>query len=107
MFEDDAVFNEGSFQKIKLSLENAAKVPKDSYLYIDLAGGCSISDLKISHLALERKDGITTYRKPVTNTACAYILNRTIVEEFKRILIRHPIYRLIGIDWMMNKLLIE
>lgn len=106
--EDDAFFKSDSIDKLMTGVQLAAtSVQKDVYLHMDFAGGCSISELKISHLLVGKKKGYIEYKKIVTNTACAYLLNRVIVEQFKSSLTRHPSYRLIGVDWMMNKLLIE
>lgn len=107
MFEDDAIFKLDSYDKLLHSLSVSKKIAKDTLLFADLAGGLPLEDLGISHLVKERKDGITIYSKPVTNTACGYLLNRSIVEEFRRLILIYPNYRLLGIDWMINQLLID
>lgn len=45
--------------------------------------------------------------KPVTNTACAYLMSRPLVIIFLDILTKRPLLRLIGVDWLMNKLFIS
>jgi len=107
MFEDDAIFKSNTFSKLLYALSEAHKLASDTLLYADLAGGCALEELEISHLKKAKKYGVTIYSKPVTNTACAYLLNRSIVEEFKDLIINYPNYRLIAVDWMINKLLIE
>ncbi len=106
-FEDDAVFRANSTDKLILVIQEVVSMSRQNNIYADLAGGCALSDLFIEHL-IERKDDIFTYyQKPVTNTACAYLLNRPLVTMFKETLVRLPSLRLIGIDWMMNRLLME
>ena len=107
IFEDDAIFKLDSFGKILHSLSESNNIPKDTLLIADLAGGLPLEDLGIAHLVKEKKDGITIYSKPVTNTACGYLLNRSIVEEFRKLILLYPNYRLLGIDWMINQLLID
>lgn len=108
VFEDDAVFDRNSIDKLIMCMERVSPTSKeDMYLYVDLAGGCSITDLKISNLSLGVLNGIIDYKKPVTNTACGYLVNRVLIERFIYLITKRPSYRLIAVDWMMNKLLIE
>lgn len=107
MFEDDAIFKADSFEKLLYAVNEAHKIPRETLLYVDLAGGLPLQDLEISHLAKEKKDGITIYTKPVTNTGSAYLLNRSMAEEFKELIVDYPNYRLFGGDWMMNQLFID
>jgi hypothetical protein len=107
VFEDDAIFNQNSIDRIYDMLTNCFTYYLDQNLYIDLAGGCALSDLGIHKLALSKSGGWTAYQKPVTNTACSYLLNRTIAQNFRRELTKNPTLRLIGIDWMMNALFMK
>jgi hypothetical protein len=106
-FEDDALFKDDSLQKINdlfelLATRNSFNTP----IYVDLAGGCKIDELKISNLETSQDASFQFYSKPVTNTACAYLMSRKLVVDFHKVLIRKPWMRLIGIDWMMNGLFI-
>lgn len=106
VFEDDAVFRDTSIENVlslraRLALEASARP-----IYIDLAGGCIPAELGIDHLLAEQDTHFRRYRKPVTNTACAYLVNRAMVTLFVEHLVRHPWLRLISIDWLMNKLFI-
>jgi hypothetical protein len=105
-FEDDAVFKEDSIENVKKLLTQVGSSNGDTYSYFDLAGGCNLNDLRIDKL-LERKDNyFRYYTKPVTNTACVYMVNRSLVSKFHGILTRKPWLRLVGIDWMMNSLFV-
>jgi hypothetical protein len=103
-FEDDAVFKEDSAERLNKLFEML--VGRQGNLYIDLAGGCEVDDLKIKQLQINNADGFIHYKKPVTNTACVYLLSRPLVSEYLNQLVRWPCLRLIGIDWLMNKLFI-
>jgi hypothetical protein len=105
--EDDAVFKPDSIEQFAAVIHEIATLEPQSNLYVDLAGGCSLSDLQIAHLVQRKKGFLTFYERAVTNTACAYLLSKPLVASFKAALVRLPALRLIGIDWMINKLLIE
>lgn len=103
-FEDDAVFMEDSVQRIINLIDMLSSKNKKRPIYIDLAGGCTLDELKIDNLEVNRDNNFRYYTKPVTNTACVYLMNRSLVVHFYDILARKPWLRLIGVDWMMNKL---
>ncbi|MGN8151202.1 hypothetical protein [Rhizobium rhizogenes] len=109
VMEDDAVFEVDTLLLFKDVLQFVReRVVEDKPLYIDLAGGCSLQDLEIDFLRGEKVlNRFRIYKRPVTNTACCYLLSRSLVENFVATLIDHPEYRLIGIDWMMNQLFID
>lgn len=104
-FEDDAVFKEDSIQRVADLLGTLAHKDPSSLVYVDLAGGCRLEELRIDKLESRRDASFRYYCKPVTNTACAYLLSRPLVAHFHDTLTRRPWLRLIGVDWMMNKLL--
>lgn len=106
-FEDDAVFKDDSVQKIKDLLGLLAQRNLDARIYVDLAGGCKLEELKIDNLELSQDASFKFYSKSVTNTACAYLMSRELAVDFHAILTRKPWLRLIGIDWMMNSLFIQ
>ena len=108
IFEDDVIFEDNSIDKIDKLIEKVLlEENKEANLYVDLAGGCKIDELKISNLEIKRDSNYIYYKKIVTNTACAYLLNRNLVLFFLKILILKPELRLIGVDWMINRLVIE
>lgn len=106
-FEDDTVFKDDSVYRIKDLLGLLTQRKNDDRIYVDLAGGCKLDELRIDNLELSQDASFKFYSKPVTNTACAYLMGRQLVVDFHSILTRRPWLRLIGIDWMMNSLFIQ
>ena len=106
-FEDDTVFKDDSVQRVNDLLDKLSGIDSDSPIYVDLAGGCKVEELKIGSLEIGKDDCFRFYSKPVTNTACAYLMNRLLVAFFYDIITKKPWLRLVGIDWMMNKLFIH
>ena len=106
-FEDDAVFKDDSVQKLNNLLNMLAEDYPNRPCYIDMGGGCQLSDLVIDRLEENQDESYRYYSKAVTNTACAYLMSRQLVATFHAILTRSPWLRLIGIDWMMNSLFIR
>lgn len=106
-FEDDAVFFDDSNSRLLSLLNYISKIDKESYVYVDLAGGCSLDDLQVYNLEQKRNNKYIYYNKPVTNTACSYLINKQMMYHFFECCIASPTYRQIGIDWMINKMLID
>ena len=106
-FEDDAVFKDDSVQRIKGLIGLLSRGSLDAPIYVDLAGGCGLNELKIDNLETGYEDSFRFFRKPVTNTACVYLMSRTLVAHFHATLARRPWLRLIGADWLMNSLFIR
>ncbi len=107
VFEDDAVFKEGSILGVLSLCAHLDSHESSRPVYVDLAGGCAIQDLAIDKLLAEQDENFRRYRKPVTNTACVYMVNRATVEIFVAGLIRRPWLRLISVDWLMNRLFMQ
>lgn len=105
-FEDDAVFRDNSIQRINDLLDTLSRKNRSSPTYIDLAGGCRLEELRIDKLESQRDASFRHYSKPVTNTACTYLMSRPLVAYFHDALTGRPWLRLIGVDWLMNMLFI-
>lgn len=105
-FEDDAVLRDDSSQRVNELLDNLSRKSSHSLIYVDLAGGCERGALKIDNLETGIDASFRFYSKPVTNTACSYLMSRPLVTIFIEMVIRRPWLRLIGVDWLMNKLFI-
>jgi hypothetical protein len=105
--EDDVVFKDDSVQKLNNLLNMLVENHPNRPCYIDLGGGCQLSDLAIGRLEENQDEFYRYYSKPVTNTACAYLMSRQLVATFHATLTRRPWLRLIGIDWMMNSLFVQ
>ena len=106
VFEDDAVFKDDSTLRVKELLNKLSKNHQNKSSYVDLGGGCRLADLMINRLETSKDNSYRYYKKPVTNTACAYLMSRELATAFCTTLTRRPWLRLIGVDWMMNSLFI-
>jgi GR25 family glycosyltransferase involved in LPS biosynthesis len=103
-FEDDAVFKMDSSQRVFDLIHQLSESVGSGPIYIDLAGGVLLDDLKIDKLESNHDASFRYYSKPVTNTACVYLMNRSLILLFHSILAQRPWLRLIQVDFMMNKL---
>lgn len=106
-FEDDVIFKGDSVQRINELFGALRRRNLGAPIYVDLAGGCKLDELRIDNLASSQDAYFRHYSKPVTNTACAYLVSRDLVAAFHSILTRRPWLRLIGADWMMNSLFVR
>lgn len=106
VLEDDTIFVDESFKGILLTLSKLAE-HKSKPVYVDLAGGCELSEIGVENLILHQQDSLIWFEKPVTNTACAYAMNNQMLNKFKSILLTLPAVRFLGIDWMMNNCFLE
>ena len=74
--------------------------------YANLAGGLSTQDLSIAHLEPESStqapNGFIRYRPPVTNTSCAYLINRLMAELLLEECSADQASVTLGIDWLVN-----
>jgi GR25 family glycosyltransferase involved in LPS biosynthesis len=107
VFEDDAVFTIDSKQLLSDLLEQLSQGQSGRNIYVDLAGGCPLDSLKIDLLQSDQDRSFRHYQKPVTNTACGYLMSNSLVVQFHKVLTRKPWLRLIGVDWMMNALFVN
>ncbi|OYU16226.1 MAG: hypothetical protein CFE37_02465 [Alphaproteobacteria bacterium PA4] len=103
--EDDLIFHPDSADRLRAALTDAAATP--GLRHVDLAGGLAPDRLGIDRLVTARDDGRIHYARAVTNTACGYLLSRELAGHFLAILLRRPDLRLLGIDWMLNAMLMQ
>lgn len=78
----------------------------DTPMYVNLAGGLDTRELSIVHLRSSSSEahisGFTRYRSPVTNTSCAYIVNRSMAGLLLEQCRASPEVAALGIDWIIN-----
>jgi hypothetical protein len=107
VFEDDIIFKKNSIDKTLKILDKADSYHNQLPLYIDLAGGFSDEDIGIKSLIIQSQNGYSHFSRPVTNTVCGYLINRS----FAKILIRHinldSKLSFLPIDWCINKIFID
>ncbi len=106
VFEDDVIFTDNCVARLMSLLDTLAIKFTHKESYVDLGGGCMLGDLMIGHLETSQDASYRYYKKPVTNTACAYLMSHELVTTFSAHLLKKPWLRLTGIDWMMNSLFI-
>jgi hypothetical protein len=105
VMESDAVFSPDSEQRMQQCL---AIIPTpDQMLYMDLAGGCGRDELRIDKIISCECNGFTYFEVPATNTSCVYLMSRATVRSFCATLQRFPYFRWIGIDWMVNAIMMD
>jgi hypothetical protein len=105
VFEDDIVFKSDSVMRFCDKVIPAVKLLERA-IYVDLAGGCTKEDLRINALEIKRNGDTVYYAKPVTNTTCSYLIDKNMARYFVSKLVEQPSLRLIGVDWLTNKLFI-
>lgn len=99
LLEADATFTPDSLRRLTQAL---VEVVTDVPTYINLAGGLDRSAIAIENLATDDLDGMMVFSQPVTNTSCAYVINRSLVVELLSFLDAFPEARNLGIDWLFN-----
>ena len=108
VFEDDILFSM-DYPAIHhlLTQQIFVDMVGDASLYVDLAGGFSFNQLHVQKLEMQYENGIRHFCKPVTNTACGYIINTPLARYFLKLLDKHPSVKYLTIDFLMNNLFIE
>ena len=103
VLESDAVTNPQSQVRLirllqHLSEPNVLSGP----IYVNLAGGRELSTLGVPDEWWTEREGIRTFTRPVSNTACAYLIDRELARLLLEFVDQHPTSRMLGIDWLMN-----
>lgn len=104
--ESDAGRTNRTRPTVDYLLDSPAHVPR----YVNLAGGLNTDVIGITHLRdqTDAHDGhLQRYRKPVTNTSCAYLVNRRFVDAALHHLDRSPEDAHLGIDWLFNSIFLD
>lgn len=109
VIEDDLIFTEKSIQNFHkicyefLDNNFSPELP----IFLDVAGGFKIEKLRVENLVNNRSELDISFIKPVTNTACGYILNYTTAEIFCNTISEEPKMRNFGPDWAMNMIFVK
>ena len=101
VLESDAIRTEATAE----ILTNLLRSPSERPRYVNLAGGLDPGTLGIDQLARDPWDvdaRLTAYRRPVTNTSCAYLINRPMAQLAIDHLDPFPSDVELGIDWLWN-----
>ena len=107
VMEDDCHKAPKSDERFLALLESLDSCKSIAPLYVDLAGGfdiCAISGgISISPL----EQGLVKFAKAMTNTTCAYMINRQAAEFFLSVIRRNPDFINLPADWLLNSIFIE
>ncbi|GGE58827.1 glycosyltransferase family 25 protein [Actibacterium pelagium] len=108
VLEDDALFKPDSIERFCSAFQGLKNQRTETQsFYWDLAGGFDLIDIGVLALEKERTGDQISFRKPVTNTTCGYLMSRKLIESLRAQLLTNPLYREISIDWMLNRLLLD
>ena len=99
VIESDATLTPDSFRGVT---DAVAKLSVGEPTYVNLAGGLNREDISIELLAASQENGMTEFTRPVTNTSCAYAVNRAAGLELLSFLSTVPKASTLGIDWLIN-----
>ena len=106
VFEDDAILREDSCDRFIASVLPIFNDKSFAPLYVDIAGGIKIDRQRMNIPYGEAGDKFI-YDRPLTNTACGYIIDRELCGIFISEITSRPYLRYIGVDWMINKVFID
>ena len=106
VLESDAVRTDQSRTTIEELLDRPVDVPR----YVNLACGLDARSIGITHLRDQTRTHINRlqhYRKAVTNTSCAYLVNRRFVGIALSHLDSAQQDAQLGIDWLFNAIFLD
>jgi GR25 family glycosyltransferase involved in LPS biosynthesis len=104
--EDDAVFLPDSLHRLAALLARVKTNIADP-VYVDLAGGFPLRKIVGVSTGSEDSAGLTAFDVPFTNTTCGYLVTRPLVISMLEQLTWRPELRDVGIDWLMNELMMR
>jgi hypothetical protein len=107
VMEDDAIFTDDTIENFEKTYSDIISAYKNSLLYVDLAGGFELEKLGVEQLIAKRADGLVKFSRPVTNTACTYLISSQTAHLFCDMLARNPWFQDAPIDWLINGLLMK
>jgi len=108
VLENDAAWINGESEEIPQLLELLMGA---SPTYLNLAGGLNLTELGIELLTETFKENplndTKTFFKPITNTNCAYAINRPLVDAFISHIENFPEHKSLGADWLINRIFLK
>ncbi|KGG02884.1 hypothetical protein EU99_1846 [Prochlorococcus marinus str. MIT 9321] len=103
VFEDDVVCKKYSNKKLK-ELIKSLKTANFKYQYIDLAGGYSLEKVIPKNKIIQKNDDFIITNGIFTNTACGYLINKSLVRNWLNHLDKEKFDKKFPIDFLMNYL---
>ncbi len=104
VLEDDVVLADNSTAEIKAVSEVLSSTSPGDLVFASVAKAFSVEDIGATGLVINNTDTLTWFRKPVSNTAAAYILSRGLAEAFVKEVTRHRVLAANPADWILNHL---
>ena len=101
VLETDSVLTDHTDEVMEAIAAHPMRRPR----YVNLAGGLELRDLGIDHLAsgpAGEHDHLTRFSRAVTNTSCAYVINRAMAQVALDHVGARPQDEELGIDWLWN-----
>jgi len=104
VMESDATVTDRLGQSLR-TIKQVAQF--DQPMYVNIAGGLEAAYLKIDTLTQSSIPGFLSFVRPVTNTSCAYAMNRNLAHRILSFLADSPQSTKLGIDWLVNAFFLE
>lgn len=102
VIESDAVW----LQTSRHGLQEIVNLLEQTHMpgYVNVAGGLALDSLGIQEFDDfgSPSSGLRSMNRPVTNTSCAYMINRPMASALLGHLHTHPEHAQLGIDWLFN-----
>lgn len=106
VFEDDVIFKDDSLEKFS-SFIDSLPIPRNDFLYVDMAGGLNLEDLRIDKLNYKNDNLFKYFSKSVTNTSACYLMNMRQFEYSYFVILQNPLFRYLPSDWLLNAIFIK
>ena len=103
VFEDDVICNKDSEERLKI-LFHEIKYYNFDYLFVDLAGGYEYKKIIPKNKIKKIEDEKIFIQGLFTNTACGYLMNRSLVEKLYKEYKSFNSNKILPIDHLINKL---
>lgn len=107
VLESDAVWRKDSQPRIGHIVEFLGESTEP--MYVNVAGGLPLRSIGIEHVVTPESQagGIQRMTRAVTNTSCAYLINRALAESLIEHIANFPEHGQLGIDWLFNAMFMD
>ena len=102
--EDDVMIEEKGMSDLTSLLLRRGLSVNSNAEYFDLAGGCNLGGLGLRPIQKIFSQKLNAYSPGISNTTCSYLLTKSMAQLFYAELEKNMLLRLIGADWLINKL---
>ncbi|MBT8591842.1 hypothetical protein G6693_07885 [Polynucleobacter paneuropaeus] len=104
--EDDVMIDEKGINDLTSLLLQRGLGMNSNAEFFDLAGGCNLGCLGLRSIQRIPSQRLNAYSPGLSNTTCSYLLTKSMAQLFYAELEKNVMLRLIGADWLMNKLFV-